>query len=45
MREDKRKDGKEQKTSGEVQQEELLANAFQACMEEQLSFIPPEHAI
>ena len=45
MREDKRKDGKEQKTSGEVQQEELLADAFQACMEEQLSFIPPEREI
>ena len=46
MREDKRtQTGRNRRTSGEVQQEELLADAFQACMEEQLSFIPPEREI
>ncbi|MGI6000772.1 MAG: immunoglobulin-like domain-containing protein [Candidatus Merdisoma sp.] len=39
------KDGREENIRKESLQEELLAEAFGACMEEQLSFIPPEREI
>lgn len=36
---------KEEREQKEALQEELLSEAFNACMEEQLSFIPPEREI
>ena len=36
---------KEEREQKEALQEELLSEAFNACMEEQLSFIPPEMCI
>ena len=48
MQENKKSAGKKgqgEKTEKEALQEELLSEAFQACMEEQLSFIPPEREI
>ena len=39
------KDGREENIRKESLQEELLTEAFGACMEEQLSFIPPEREI
>jgi hypothetical protein len=37
--------GQGEKTKSKTEQEELLEEAFHACMEEQLSFIPPESEI
>ena len=49
MRDDKRADGSRNgngyREKREALQSELLADAFNACMEEQLSFIPPEREI
>lgn len=49
MRDDKRADGSRNgngyREKREALQSELLADAFGACMEEQLSFIPPEREI
>ncbi len=45
MREDKGKTASSQKASGEITQEELLSDALQACMEEQLSFLPTDREI
>lgn len=49
MREDKKggkeRNGNGQKEQKEALQNELLADAFNACMEEQLSFIPSEREI
>ena len=49
MRDDKRADGSRNgngyREKREALQNELLADAFNACMEEQLSFIPPEREI
>ena len=49
MRDDKRADGSQNgngyREKREALQNELLADAFNACMEEQLSFIPPEREI
>ena len=49
MRDDKRADGSRNgngyREKREAFQSELLADAFNACMEEQLSFIPPEREI
>ena len=36
---------KEEREQKEALQEVLLSEAFNACMEEQLSFIPPEREI